>query len=58
LSDQTSLIGGGEIDSLNTLKLIDFLEKEFNVDFEAHEANEDYLDNLLLIEKTIKSKLS
>lgn len=58
IMDDTELISGGYIDSINTLKLVVFIEKEFNIDFEAHEVDPDYLNSLILIENTIKSKSS
>ncbi|MCE7993707.1 MAG: acyl carrier protein [Roseivirga sp.] len=58
IKDDTVLIRSGLLDSIKTLQLIAFLEQEFKVDFEAHEVDADYLDSLILIENTIKSKLS
>ena len=37
LSDSTPLISGGLIDSISTLQLISFLEKEFKIEFQPHE---------------------
>lgn len=58
IGDQTELISSGHLDSMKTLQLVAFLEGEFKIDFEAHEVDRDYLDSLILIENTVKSKLS
>ncbi len=57
ISDDTELISNGYVDSVTTLQLVDFIEKEFNIEFEAHEVESDFLGTLALIVNTIKSKL-
>jgi acyl carrier protein len=57
IDDNTPLISSAIIDSISTLKLVDYLEKEFNVEFEAHEVDKDNLDSIELIENFIKSKM-
>jgi acyl carrier protein len=57
IDDTTPLISSAIIDSISTLKLVDYLEKEFNVEFEAHEVDKDNLDSIELIENFIKSKM-
>lgn len=42
----TPLITGGILDSLATLKMVEFLEKTFSIRIEAHEADVDNLDTL------------
>jgi len=46
LTPTTPLMTAGILDSLATLKLITFLEKEFNVQIEAHEADEENFNTL------------
>ena len=57
LTSTSSLQEEGLIDSITTLQLVDFLEKEFNIEFQAHEVNKDNLDTLERIEIFIKSKV-
>lgn len=57
LTDSTPLITGGILDSIATLKLIAFLEEEFGVEIEAHEADVDHLDTVVDIENLVQSKL-
>ncbi len=56
MTEQTPLITGGILDSISTLKLVTFLEDEFNVVLEAHEAGVDHLDSLTEIAKLIAGK--
>ena len=46
LDDTTPLITGGVLDSIATVKLIQFLEQRYGVKIEPHEMNADYLDFL------------
>jgi acyl carrier protein len=46
LADTTPLISGGVLDSIATVKLINFLEREYKIRIEPHEINADYLDFL------------
>lgn len=57
ITNSTSLVTGGYIDSISTLQLVDFLEKEFHIEFEAHEVDRDHLDTLDLIENFVRSKM-
>jgi acyl carrier protein len=56
MTDETPLITGGILDSIGTLKLVTFLEDEFGVVLEAHEAGVDHLDSLGRIAELIASK--
>jgi len=56
LDDQTPLITGGILDSISTLKLVVFLEEEFGVTVEAHEAGVDHLDSVGKIADLIQRK--
>jgi acyl carrier protein len=57
LADDTSLMTSGILDSLATLKLVTFLEEEFDIAVEAHEADADNLDTLELIVALVHNKL-
>lgn len=57
LSEETKLISDGYIDSISTLKLVDFLEKEFEIEFDGSEINAEHLDSVNQIIKLIQSKL-
>jgi acyl carrier protein len=57
LTDDTPLISGGILDSVSTVKLVDFVENRFGVLFQAHEMSADYLNTLNQITKTVESKM-
>ena len=57
LTDSTPLVSGGILDSLAVLKLVEFLEEEFRVEIEAHEADEEHLNTIEAICSLISSKL-
>lgn len=56
LTPTTPLMSTGILDSLATLKLITFLEEEFNVQIEAHEADEEHFNTLEAICALVDSK--
>lgn len=56
LKDDTPLISGGILDSIATLKLVMFIEEEFKVQIEAHEADKEHLDTVTDIVGLIESK--
>lgn len=56
LESNTSLITGGIIDSISTLKLVDFLESTFSIEFDASEINAEHLDTVDLIIESIQKK--
>lgn len=56
LTNTTPMVSGGILDSLATVKLISFLEKEFGVEFEPHELSGEYLETLDTITEVIQSK--
>jgi acyl carrier protein len=58
LTDTTPLISGGIMDSISTMQLISFLEKEFNFEFEAHEVDRDNLDTVEIIANFVSKKIS
>ena len=57
LTVDTPLITGGVLDSISTLKLVSFIEDEFEVIIEAHEAGVQNLDSIDRIARLIAGKL-
>ena len=58
ITPTTPLITGGLLDSVNTIKLVSFLEDQYEVEFEAHEVSSDLLDTVEKIATTVQKKLS
>lgn len=56
LTDTTPLLTGGILDSIATLKLVTFLEDEFKIQVQAHEADADHLDTLVSISELVAGK--
>ena len=56
LTETTELVTGGLLDSLATLKLVTYLEEEFGVVIEPHEANTDELNTIQSISRLVESK--
>lgn len=57
LTDDTPLVDEGVLDSLATLRLVSFLEKQFKVSLAAHEVDAEYLNTLPSIAALVRSKL-
>ncbi len=57
LNEQTPLLSSGILDSISTLKLVDDLEKLFNIKFLPHEVDRDNLDDILKISNFIAVKI-
>ena len=57
LSESTPLITGGIIDSIATLRLVVFLQEEFNIELVAHDTDAENLDTLAHIVALVESKL-
>lgn len=57
LTDTFSLIKGGVLDSISTLKLVTYLEEKYKIQFHAYEMDVEHLDTLDIIERTVSSKL-
>ena len=53
----TPLVSAGILDSIATLKLVTFLEEQFEVQIEAHEADVDHLNTVEDISNLVLSKL-
>jgi acyl carrier protein len=58
LTETTPLIQGGILDSLATLELVAFLEKQFGIELEAHEMDQGHLGTLAAIGRLVESKRS
>ena len=56
LTATTPLMSAGILDSLATLKLITFLEQEFNIEVAAYEADEEHFNTLQSICELVDSK--
>ena len=56
LTESTQLVTGGILDSLATLKLVDFLEKQFGISLEAHEVDAEHLDTIVKIADLVAAK--
>lgn len=56
LTESTSLFGSGVLDSLASLKLVEFLEKQFGIKVEPHEVVADNMDSLSAIAEFVQSK--
>ena len=56
LTSDTPLITGGILDSLATIKLVSFLEEQYAVVIEPHEATVDYLDTIDGIAALVRRK--
>lgn len=57
LAGDTPLMTTGILDSLATLKLVTFLEQEFDIAVDAHEADAENLNTLDLITNLVHGKL-
>lgn len=57
LMNDTPLITSGILDSIATLKLITFLEEEFDITVAAHEADSENLNTMTDICNLVRSKL-
>jgi acyl carrier protein len=57
LTESTPLMTGGILDSITTLKLVDFLQEKYGIKIEAHEADVDHFDTITDIASLIHSKL-
>ena len=58
IGDDTPLLTSGIIDSISALQLVDFLEKEFGIEFEAHEVDQENINSVDLIESFVQTKMS
>ena len=56
LQDDTPLLSSRLIDSISALLLVEFLEKEYKIEFKPHEVSHDNLDSLDLIAAFVEGK--
>jgi len=56
LGEDTALRSGGILDSLSTLSLVSFIEKQYGIEVEAHETDIDNFDTLRDIAAFIERK--
>lgn len=56
LTEETQLFSSGVLDSLASLKLVEFLEERFAIQVEAHDVVADNLDTLSSIANFVQSK--
>jgi acyl carrier protein len=57
LTDTTPLIGEGILDSLATLRVVSFLEENYGIKVEPHEADEENFGTVADIARFVESKL-
>lgn len=57
LENDTPLISSRIIDSISTLKMVDYLEKKFKIEFQPYEVDTDNLDSINLIAQFVSSKI-
>ena len=57
LTDDTEMVTDGVLDSLATLRLVEFLEGTFGVSLEPHEVDAEYLNTLPDIANLVAGKL-
>ena len=58
LTDSTELVTSGIIDSLATLKIVNFLEETYEISVEPHEADVSNLNTVADIASLVQGKLS
>ena len=58
IDEKTPLISSSMIDSISTLQLVDFLEKNFSIEFLPHEVDRDNLDTVEKMISFLSSKKS
>lgn len=58
LTEQTQLFTSGLLDSIASLNLVGFLEREFGITVEAHEVVAENLDTLVSLTQFVASKRS
>ena len=54
--EKTELLTSGLLDSLATLRLITYIEEQFDMEIEPEEADETYLDTIEAIVSLVQSK--
>jgi acyl carrier protein len=57
LTEDTPLLTGGVLDSIATVKLVVFLEQQFNIEVQPHETVVDNLETIARIAAFVRTKL-
>jgi len=57
LTESTPLITSGILDSLATLELVSFLERQYGIELQAHEVDASRLGTLDAIARLVRAKL-
>lgn len=57
LSPDTQLLTSGIIDSISALELVDFIEENFNIQFEAHEVDQENLNSISTLSDFVLKKI-
>lgn len=57
LTDDTELKESGILDSMSTLKLVTFLEGQYQIEFEAADLEPANLSSISTLERLVRSKL-
>jgi acyl carrier protein len=56
LTGTTPLISAGILDSIATLRLVEFLERTFSIEMAAHETDAEHLDTIERIASLVRKK--
>lgn len=56
LTDDTSLVSSGVLDSIALVKLVAHLEETYGVELEAHEMSADFLDTPAMIAEIVDQR--
>lgn len=56
VTDSTALITSGILDSLDTLQIVDFLEKRYKVKIASHEADAENMNTIADMVRLVQSK--
>ena len=56
LTETTPLISVGILDSIATLRLVEYLERTFSIQMAAHETDAEHLDTIERISQLVRSK--
>lgn len=57
LTATTPLISGGVLDSISRLKLVDVLERRFDIELEAHEVDVQHMETMAAVVGLVQAKL-
>jgi|TARA_R110000737_G_scaffold327397_1_gene341644 acyl carrier protein len=57
LTNETQLLTTGIIDSISALEMVDFIEENFKIEFEAHEVDQDNLNSINALTNFILQKI-